>query len=143
MDINDIIITQLGVLEELNSLLDYEKEILIQDKAEELSSIIEKKKLISQKIAFIEKKRQEIYGTTTADELAQKGLISQNKVNKLKKLAEDIKEKNETNLILTRQSLYYIRLITSALNPNPRVVTYGNQGKIDDGTSSGVFNKKI
>lgn len=143
MDINDIVNTQIEVLSELNSLLDREKEILIKDEANELHNIVEKKKLISQKIAFIEKKRQEIYGAKTAEELAMDGVIGKSLVDKLKKLTEDIKEKNETNLILTRQSIYYIRMITSALNPNPRVVTYGNSGNIDDETSSSVFSRKI
>lgn len=143
MDINDIVTTHIEVLSELNSLLDYEKEILIKDDADELPGIIEKKKLIAQKIAFVEKKRQEIYGAKTAEELSSEGVIGKSQVNKLKKLAEDIKEKNDTNLILTRQSIYYIRMITSALNPNQRVVTYGSTGSIDDGTQTSVFNRKI
>lgn len=143
MDIKDIVNTHIEVLSELNSLLDHEKEILIKDEANELPGIIEKKKLISQKIAFVEKKRQEIYGTKTAEELVVDGVIGKSLVEKLKKLTEDIKEKNETNLILTRQSIYYIRMITSALNPNQKVVTYGNNGSIDDGTSRSVFNRKI
>jgi flagellar biosynthesis/type III secretory pathway chaperone len=143
MDINDIVKTHIEVLSELKSLLDYEKEVLIKDEAHELSGIIEKKKLISQKIAFVEKKRHEIYGTKTAEELLSDGVIGHKQVDKLKKLTDDIKEKNDTNLILTRQSIYYIRMITSALNPNQRVVTYGNNGSIDDGVSSSVFNRKI
>lgn len=143
MDINDIVNTHIDVLSELNSLLDYEKEVLIKDEANELPGIIDKKKLIAQKIAFVEKKRQEIYGTKTAEELVIDGIINHSQVDKLKRLTEDIKEKNDTNLILTRQSIYYIRMITSALNPNQRVVTYGNSGSIDDGTSSSVFNRKI
>jgi flagellar biosynthesis/type III secretory pathway chaperone len=143
MDINDIVNTHIEVLSELNTLLDYEKEVLIKDEANELSNIIEKKKLITQKIAFVEKKRQEIYGAKTAQELASEGVIKNGQVDKLKKLTEDIKEKNDTNLILTRQSIYYIRMITSALNPNQRVVTYGNNGSIDDATSRSVFNRKI
>lgn len=143
MDINDIVNTHIDVLSELNALLDYEKEILIKDEANELPNIIEKKKLISQKIAFVEKKRQEIYGSKTAEELIVDGVIGQSSVDRLKKLTDDIKEKNETNLILTRQSIYYIRMITSALNPNQRVVTYGNSGNIDDGESRSVFNRKI
>ncbi len=143
MDISDIVKTHIEVLSELNTLLDYEKEVLTKDDAHELPGIIEKKKLITQKIAFVEKKRQEIYGTKTAEELSSDGIIDHSKVDELKKLTDDIREKNETNLILTRQSIYYIRMITSALNPNQRVVTYGNSGSIDDGVSSSVFNRKI
>lgn len=143
MDINDIVNAHIEVLSELNTLLDYEKEVLIMDKANELPDIIEKKKLITQKIAYVEKMRQELYGKKTAEELADDGVIEHSKIERLKKLIEDIKEKNETNLILTRQSIYYIRMITSALNPNQRVVTYGNSGNIDDAASSSVFNRTI
>jgi flagellar biosynthesis/type III secretory pathway chaperone len=143
MDINDIVNSHIEVLSELNTLLDYEKEVLIKDEANKLPDIIEKKKLVTQKIAFVEKKRQEIYGVKTAEELVNDGVIGHSQVDKLKKLTDDIREKNDTNLILTRQSLYYIRMITSALNPNQRVVTYGNSGSIDDGVTSSVFNRKI
>lgn len=143
MDINDIVNTHIDILTELNSLLDHEKEVLIKDAANELPGIIEKKKLIAEKIAYVEKKRQEIYGAKTAQELAADGIIGKSLIDKLKKLTEDIREKNETNLILTRQSIYYIRMITSALNPNQRVITYGSSGSIDDVSSGSTFNKRI
>lgn len=143
MEIGDIIRTHMEVLSELNTLLDYEKEVLIKDDAKELYGILDKKKLITQKIAFIEKKRQEMYGEKTAQELADDGLISKGKVDELIKLTEDIKEKNETNLILTRQSIYYIKMITQAITPNQRVVTYGNNGSLEDGKSKNVFSTTV
>jgi flagellar biosynthesis/type III secretory pathway chaperone len=130
MDIKDIINAQTNVLEELNILLDTEKEILIKDRASELTEILDKKKAIAQKISLLERKRQELYGEKKADELVEIGLLTKSSVDKLKKLTEDIKEKNEVNLILTRQSINYIRMITSALNPSQKIVTYGNNGKV-------------
>lgn len=142
MDIKDIINAHIGVLNELNELLDIEKEILIKDRASELSQILEKKKLIAQKISFIERKRNELTGNRKADELVAAGLLVQKQVDEVKKLTELVQEKGEVNLILTRQSIYYIRMITSALNPAVKVPTYGSSGKLDDGTSVNVFTTK-
>lgn len=143
MDIKDIIKQQYEALSELNILLDCEKEILIKDKASELSELIEKKREIAKKIAGIEKTRQELYRDKKAEDFVNEGLIENSDIEKLKKLADTIKEKEEVNLVLTRQSINYIRLITSALNPNQRVVTYGNSGKIDDNTTSSLFTTRV
>lgn len=142
MEIRDIMAAQEVVLKNLNELLDYEKEVLIKDRALELQKIIEKKKDCAKKISLLEKKRQELTGDRKAEELVKEGLITQGQVDRLRKLSEDAKEKGEVNLMLTRQSIYYIRMITSALNPTQRVMTYGNAGKLDDGKSESVFNTK-
>lgn len=142
MEIRDIMAAQEVVLKNLNELLDYEKEVLIKDRALELQEIIEKKKDCAKKISLLEKKRQELTGDRKAEELVKEDLITQGQVDRLRKLSEDAKEKGEVNLMLTRQSIYYIRMITSALNPTQRVMTYGNAGKLDDGKSESVFNTK-
>lgn len=142
MEIRDIMSAQEVVLKNLNELLDYEKEVLIKDRALELQEIIEKKKDCAKKISLLEKKRQELTGDRKAEDMVKEGLITQGQVDRLRKLSEDAKEKGEVNLMLTRQSIYYIRMITSALNPTQRVMTYGNAGKLDDGKSESVFNTK-
>lgn len=142
MEVKDIMAAQEVVLKNLNEILDYEKEVLIKDKASELQEIIDKKKDCAKKISLLEKKRQELIGDRKAEELVKEGLITQGQVDRLRKLSEDAKEKGEVNLMLTRQSIYYIRMITSALNPAQRVMTYGNAGKLDDGKSESVFNTK-
>lgn len=143
MDIKDIIGFESQILLELSEILDKEKEVLIKDKANELPELVEQKKLIAKKISLLENKRQELYGSKKVDEFVVEGIISREKAEELKKLTEDIKEKNETNLMLTKQSIGYIRTITNALNPNQKVVTYGNSGKIGDGTSSNLFTTKV
>lgn len=143
MDINDIVKAQIDVLTQLNNLLSSEREVLIQDRASELPGILDQKKLIAKKISFLEKKRIELYEEKKADELVETGLLDKLLFEKLKKLAEDATEQNGTNLILTKQSINYIRMITSAINPSQKTMTYGNTGKIDDGISSSVFNRKI
>jgi flagellar biosynthesis/type III secretory pathway chaperone len=143
MNIKDIISLETQILIELNEILDHEKEVLIKDSANELPEIVEKKKLIAKKISLLETNRQEVFGSKKAEEFVAEGLLDKTQIDELKKLTDVIKEKNETNLILTKQSIGYIRMITSALNPNQKVVTYGNSGKIGDGTSSGLFTTKV
>lgn len=142
MDIKDLMTAEEKVLTELNDILDYEREVLIKDKGAELKEIVQKKTELAKKISVIEAKRQEIYGNKKASELINDGLVTKELVDRLKKLSMDAKEKGEVNLILTRQSIYYIRMITSALNPTPRVMTYGNSGEMDDKTSSNIFNTR-
>lgn len=142
MDIKDLMTAEEKVLTELNDILDYEREVLIKDRGAELKKIIQKKTELAKKISIIEAKRQETYKNKKASELIDEGLVNKELIERLKKLSMDAKEKGEVNLILTRQSIYYIRMITSALNPTPRVMTYGNSGEMDDKTSSNIFNTR-
>lgn len=142
MDLKDLISAEEKVLIELNELLDYEREVLIKDQGAKLKEIVQKKTELAKKISIIEAKRQEVYGNKKASELVNDGLINKEQVERLKKLSLDAKEKGEVNLILTRQSIYYIRMITSALNPTPKVITYKNSGEMDDKTSSNIFNTR-
>lgn len=143
MDIRDVFNSELEVLKELNDVLDNEREILIKDKASELIDILEKKKLIAKKISLLEKKRQELTNNSSAEDLINIGALTKAQVDNMKRLADSAKEKGEVNLILTRQSINYIRMITSSLNPALKIVTYGNNGKVDDGNSSNVFTTKV
>lgn len=143
MDIQSIINEQLELFSRLDRILDDEKELLIKDRAKELADIIEKKKELAGKIALIEKKRIEIYGDKKSEDFVSEGKITKEDIDRLKTIIFEIKEKDETNLALTKQSLNYIRTITSALNPNQKIVTYGNSGKIGDPSSKGVFTTKV
>lgn len=143
MEIHEIIKNELEVLKELNDLLDLEKEVLIKDRASELPGIVDRKKELSKKIVEIEKIRLDIYKDKTAEDFVNEGKLSKDDFEALKSLVSIIKEKEETNLLLTKQSLNYIRLITSALNPNPRVVTYSSSGKVDDSKAVNIFTQKI
>ncbi|QCX32376.1 flagellar protein FlgN [Caloramator sp. E03] len=143
MDINEIVKKQIEILLSLDSLLDVEKDVLIKDKASELPKIIEEKKEIARKIVEIEKIRISIYKEKTAEELVTEGILDKDKVDKLKSIVKSIKEKEETNMVLTKQSLNYIKMITSALNPNKNVITYGNSGKIENGKVVNVFTTKV
>lgn len=143
MNINEILTSQIAVIKDLSKLLDYEKEVLKKDLASELPSIVEQKKEFARKIAVLEKNRQTLYGNKTADEMVSEGIADKEKVEELRELINIVKEKDETNLALTKQSLNYIRMITFALNPNNKNVVYKNNGAVGDTASTGIFTTTV
>ncbi|EYE88817.1 hypothetical protein Q428_05860 [Fervidicella metallireducens AeB] len=143
MNINEILTSQITVVKELSELLDYEKEVLKKDLASELPAIIEGKKEIARKIAVLEKNRQNLCGNKTADEMISEGIVDISKIEELRSLINIVKEKDETNLALTKQSLNYIRMITFALNPNNKNVVYKNNGAVGDTSSTGIFTTTV
>lgn len=143
MTIKEILIKLLDNLKEMSAALDSEKEILMKDEASKLSSIVDKKKELARNIALLENERQKQFGNIKAEELISKKLIDKKDIDELKELIKDIKEKNELNMMLTKQSLNYIRVVKNAINPYPPVVTYKTDGKVDDSSRSGIFNTTV
>lgn len=142
-NIKDIVEKQIEIISDLDRLLDAEKDALLKDNAHELPNIIENKKDIAKKIVEIEKIRISLYKEKTAEELVIEGILEKGDVDKLKSLVKSVKEKEETNMVLTKQSLNYIKMITSALNPNQNAITYGNSGKIENGKAVNIFTTKV
>ncbi|TDT50624.1 flagellar protein FlgN [Fonticella tunisiensis] len=142
MELKEIITNQKECLIELNELLDLEKEVLIKDRACEIPEIVEKKKLIAQKMSLLEKERIELCGDKTSSDLIKDGLIDKQTIRTMQILLASAKEKGEMNLMLTRQSLNYIRMIISALSPSKGVITYGNSGKAQDNQKTSIFTTK-
>lgn len=143
MDIVALTEAQRLLLEELNELLDKEKDILIHDRSEELQAVIDAKAELSQKLSIVEEKRHELFPGVKAECFVKEGTLSEEIVNDLKALALSAKEKNDVNMALTRQSLNYIKAITSALDTRQKTLTYGNTGKLGDDTSASLFSQKI
>lgn len=143
MDIVALMEAQKFLLQDLNVILDREKDILINDKCDELQSIIDAKSDISQKLSIVEKKRQQLYPGVKAEDLVKDGILDEEVINDLRKLAASAKDKSDINMALTRQSLNYIRAITSALDTRTKTLTYGNTGKLEDDSSASLFSQKI
>lgn len=143
MDIVALTEAQKLLLEELDKLLDKEKDVLINDRCEELQAIIDAKSEISQKLSIVETKRQELYPGVKAESFVKEGILNEETVKDLKALAISVKEKSDVNMALTRQSLNYIRAITSALDTRHKTLTYGNTGKLGDDSSASLFSQKI
>lgn len=143
MTIKEILIKLLDNLKEMSITLDSEKEILMKDEASKLSSIVDKKKCLAGNIAVLEDERQKQFGNVKAEDMISEKLIDKKDIDELKELIKDIKEKNELNMMLTKQSLNYIRVVKNAINPNPPVVTYKTDGKVEDSPRSGIFNTTV
>lgn len=143
MDIVALTEAQKLLLEELDKLLDKEKDVLINDRCEELQAIIDAKSEISQKLSIVETKRQELYPGVKSESFVKEGILNEETVKDLKALAISVKEKSDVNMALTRQSLNYIRAITSALDTRHKTLTYGNTGKLGDDSSASLFSQKI
>jgi len=143
MDIVALTEAQKLLLKELDKLLDKEKDILINDRCEELQAIIDEKADLSQKLSIVEAKRQELYPNVKAESFVKEGILKEETLKELKSLAITVKEKSDVNLALTRQSLNYIKAITSALDTRHKTLTYGSTGKLGDDNSASLFSQKI
>jgi flagellar biosynthesis/type III secretory pathway chaperone len=143
MDIVALTEAQRLLLEELNKLLDKEKDILIHDRCDELLSIIDAKADLSHKLSIVEEKRQKLYPGKKAESFIKDGTLDEKTLKDLKLLAISAKEKSDVNMALTRQSLNYIKAITSALDTRQKTLTYGNTGKLEDDSSASLFSQKI
>ncbi|MCX7695936.1 MAG: flagellar protein FlgN [Caloramator sp.] len=140
--IKELLTSEINILKEFEILLEDERKILLNDEAFKLAYIIEDKKNLALELSKLERKRKEISGNKTASELIKEGLIEQELVDEIIKLTESIKEKNELNSLLTKQSLAYIKMYTNLLSNENKIVTYKGTGKVDESLQS-IFNTKI
>ncbi|MEG0371066.1 MAG: flagellar protein FlgN [Clostridium sp.] len=144
LSLSDVYKILLESFDELNELLASERETLIQSNGEELLKIVDKKRTLIKKISLIEEKRICLSNNMNIEEIVEQGFIDLEGIERLKELAKNIEYKNETNNMLTKQSLHFIRAIKYALTPNEnRVITYGNQGRIGEKTSDSIFSTKL
>jgi len=136
MYIKEILIKQKEILENLNILLDEEKEILIVSNGEELKELVEKKEVYIMELEEIEANRIDKYGNQKITEIK---CLSEDKeiiielAKALKNMHTTIKEKQEINFMLTKQSIEYqdtiIRIIQNTISNSGTV--YGRDGKVD------------
>lgn len=142
MTINEIIDKEIEALEKLNSVLEIEREALINDKSEELIKLIEDKKSLFKDISIIEKERISLYNGKVASDFVFDGIVKKDKVDKLQCLVDEIRRKQETNMALTKQSINYIRVILNTMGGSEANITYSNNGKVEDGSSTSIFTTK-
>ncbi|WP_040683742.1 flagellar protein FlgN [Thermobrachium celere] len=140
--IKEIIIQQINMLNEVNKLLDIEIDVLKKDEASKLVNIVEEKKKLMLELSKLEKKRRELCSDKGSDELISEGLISADLIDQLKAITYEVKEKNELCLLLTKQSLGYIKMFNNMLSQGNRVVTYKDTGKLNENVNS-IFTTKI
>lgn len=128
--------------------LTVEKEALIKNNVEELQRATASKEEIKRKLDNLEKVRMEKWGSNRLSELIplMDGYEREEAV-KIKKDMENmvfgIQELNNTNRMLLRQSLNYVRTIVNILSPAD-VTIYNPSGRAQNTiTSSGLLNKSV
>lgn len=149
MEITNILIAQIEILKELQSTLLLEKEILINEEAIQLKTIIENKQILIEKLNNIEAKRNMLCGNKTLNEIIEESnnadeLLSIKET--LKNLTSDITELSETNRLLTKQSLNYSKNIVKILTDSAKKQnsTYGQYGNVkENNLGSSIINKKL
>ncbi|WP_027307550.1 flagellar export chaperone FlgN [Caloramator sp. ALD01] len=140
--IKEILTSELNLLKNFEILLEDERKILLNSEASKLPTIIEEKKNLALELSKLERKRKEICGSKTANDLISEGIIEQELIEEIIKLTETVKEKNELNSLLTKQSLAYIKMYTNLLSNENKIVTYKGTGKVDESLQS-IFNTTI
>lgn len=142
MDIKELFLEFINLFLKLTEILDKEKEALIKDEGEVIAALLETKKDIALKINKLEGERRKLLKDKKIDELIKQGLITEDLARDFERLALEVKEKNETNLVLTKQSLSYIRMMNNILSPN-KSVTYNPTGEINANQSYNIFNATV
>lgn len=142
MDVKELFLEFINIFLHLIKLLDDEREALIKDQGEVIASLLETKKEIALKINKLEAERQKLLKDKKIQDLVKEGLLSEDLAREFERLAIEVKEKNETNLALTKQSLSYIRMMNNILSPN-KSVTYNPTGEINAKSSSNIFNATV
>lgn len=140
--IKEILTSELNILKNFEVILEDERKILLNNEASKLPLIIEEKKNLALELSKLERKRKEICGNKTANDLISEGIVEEKLVEEIIKITEAVKEKNELNLLLTKQSLAYIKMYTNLLSNENKIVTYKGTGKVDESLQS-IFNRTI
>lgn len=111
-------------MNQLKALLLNEKEVLIANRGSELAEIIQKKEDIMLKLAAFDQEDVEM--------------------DKLDVLSREIKQLQETNLVLTEQAMQYtetmMTYIKKAANQNK---TYSKKGTYDDAKQSALLDQSL
>lgn len=135
------------VLNDLKLLIEKEKEVLITLDEEALIKIVDKKSEKVEEIEFVEMKRKEMFDKMSFQLFVKEDYKAEKIVRQIKKTLNEIKITQETNTILTEQSMNYnsnlMKIIRNSLKKGAR--TYGYDGKMN-GTNiraKGSLDKSI
>ncbi|NLU36684.1 MAG: flagellar protein FlgN [Clostridiales bacterium] len=145
MELAALLSQQIHVLENLLACLEREKAALIKEDAKTLLDIIEEKKNYMGLLDQVEKKREEIYPGLNLTRLKEAGLLTdelKEAGERIRELVKSIEELQETNQLLTRQSLLYVNKMISILKGSQKS-TYDEQGKLDQEGKNTFLDQSI
>jgi len=148
MDIIDVLREERNLLIEMLETLKTEKELLIKDDIKELEKVLKAKEELKSRIGEVEKTRIDLCGCYKLKEMFFN--IKETDRQEAEEIGKDmeniilgIHETNETNRLLIKQSLNYIRSIINAISPRKPMV-YRPTGKMEDGSKvSSILNKSV
>lgn len=141
MELITLLEQQNKVMESILLCLEKEKQALIQEDAKALLEIIEEKKRHINLLEQIEKRREQTYPDVSLSKLEEAGLLTADLKaagEAMKRMVKSMGELQETNQLLTRQSLLYANKMISVLKGSPKS-TYDAKGKIENQDGKHAF----
>lgn len=147
MNIVDKLKEEKELLEELLDILKKEKDALMKDDVVAVDELSKRKLDINEKFMAIEKQRELICNGKALKDIII-GLDQREKIEAenikadIEKLVYSISEHNETNNLLIKQTLNYIRAMINIVAP-PKASVYSQTGKVNASASLNFVNRSI
>lgn len=137
MDILGVLREEKELLVKMLHILNKEKDILIKNDVVELEKVAEEKEELKKIIDQVEDRRHNLCGGRRLKDIlpeldAKDREDIENTGIEMEKLVHDIQEANNTNSLLLKQSLSYIRTVVNLITP-VKPSTYGADGRVEDG----------
>lgn len=148
MEFINFLIKQRELLEDLITCLEKEKQALIKEDAQSLLDLIEEKKQLLNLLEKVEEKRKEIYPGLNLRKMEETGVLDE----ECKKAGEEVRDLmgkvqqlQETNQLLTQQSLEYTNQMLFLLrgNQKPTPSSYGANGKIGNNKNNAMLDRSV
>ena len=134
MELITFLTQQNQILQSLLDSLEKEKQALIQDDIQVITEVLEDKKQDMNRLEQLEKSRREAYPDVSLSKLREFGRLTDGLEaagKERKRLAESISELQETNQMLTKQSLFHTNRLLDILLGD-RKPTYNASGKVGE-----------
>lgn len=148
MDILYALREEKELLRQMLDTLEEEKKALIKNDVEKIQKMLEIKEDLKGRIDEIEKARIEGYGTQRLKEILpvlENGERKEAEAlgSEMMGIVSDIRQENETNRMLLKQSLSYVKMYMNMLLPQ-KVTVYGSSGQIQGGTqNTSILNESV
>lgn len=132
------------VLTELIKLTQKEREILVNCDGAALKVCLKKKENLKRALELLEEKRATFTGDRTLAEItaagepqAVKNLVTLH--NEMKKILRELKELNDTNALLLRHELAYMKFMQEMINPAGKATPYSSKGQMATSFNTNVL----
>ena len=141
MELITLLEQQNKVMESILACLKKEKQALVGEDAKSLIEVIEEKKMHINLLQQVEDQREKTYPDMNLTKLEKAGLLTaelKEVGEEMKRLLKAMTELQESNQLLTRQSLLYTNKMISLLKGSQKS-TYDARGKLGDQEGNNAF----